>query len=279
MSAGAAKSIADIQYGGLYLPLFTLVYLYSILSLPYQVAVLGFSYQIGATEFQIILGISLVGALIKHGLYRSIYGVEGPLHNPKMPRTILYQKFALTFGKEAGKEPDGLEGFEKEFKSVVSRGSNLVALFQSVRFPLQIQILSRVIRRGIRSACIMSVWPLSTVISYGSLGVLYTQMLSGQVDYFGIVLLITHAIFVLGGIFFNWFPTVVTPESYPWIHVPEHQKVKILKERNDIELEYEPVGVLEEFRAESDKFLAEIQSEGTINSGNENANTDTEESS
>jgi hypothetical protein len=103
---------------------------------------------------------------------------------------------------------------------------------------------------------IATVWIPYTLIAYGTLLLLYLEFSVSGLDYIGAVLLVAQAVFFTSGVVANWFPSVVSTQAAPWVYVPEYRKAEILKEREKMELEYDPSGLLQ--RA-ADDFAREYQ--------------------
>lgn len=82
MSGIPAKDLANIRYGGFYIPVLSWFYIY---------------FKRGNNEILPILLVALFGAIIWHATYRSIFGPEGPEKNPKHKLTVAgyYLAFCL----------------------------------------------------------------------------------------------------------------------------------------------------------------------------------------
>jgi hypothetical protein len=255
MSGALAKNIADLQYGGLYLPLFTLFYLFDKLQFPYAIVVLDHRLAtISTTTFQILFGITFVGALVKHGLNRSIYGPEGPLQNPKNPWTVRYQKAALTFHSSPSRCPATYDDMIAIGASSVERVETILEYFIEGTIVQRILVCWHIFKSVLRTVVILVSRPIYTAVVFGSIVLLYDLVVSTNVDYLGAGLFISQTAFFFGAILLNWFPSVVPTDSARWVFVPEYRKSPDLYDKDEIEFEYDPRGLQESVKERVEKF-------------------------
>lgn len=79
-------NIADLQYGGFYIPIFSLAYVQEQFPLPVELPFPALDILITSTNFGVIFLIAALGALIEHGINRAIFGPDGAIKIRKAPR-------------------------------------------------------------------------------------------------------------------------------------------------------------------------------------------------
>lgn len=246
MSGALARSVSDLQYSGLYLPIFTLLYLYYNLELPYSLILFDIHLiNIDSAVFQVILIVTILGSIISHGMYRSIHGHKGPLRNPKSPLTVAYQQIALSLSKNPGDRPRSWSELQNKGRGIFETFSAILDHFLDVGMVGKFLIILKYIRNALRAGIILMVRPIYRIVSYISLIPMYSLVIHGQPNYFGAVLFIAHVIYFIGGYIMNWFPTVVPRDSVEWVNVPEYRKSSKLHEQGEIELREDQSNILE----------------------------------
>lgn len=93
---------ADVRYGGFYLPVFSLLYIYQEIGLPVELPLPYFTFLLNEGNFPIFIGLTLLGALIGHGASRAIYGVEGAKINPKNRWAVRWYRNLFAFKEKTG---------------------------------------------------------------------------------------------------------------------------------------------------------------------------------
>lgn len=186
MSVRAIQDVANIQYGGFYIPVAGWFYIHQ--QNPSQLAFFS-------------IGIVLLGATLTHSVLHSIFGPEGPQVHPKKDLTVVMYSFALLFTKNPGGNPDTINEFNERLSSAFS------------------------IRRAIRFAVFLCIGVAYIILALYSFVPLYRLTVAGDSLIPGILLL-TQAIFILQGVMMNRFANVLPPKEAEWVWVPEFRRVK-----------------------------------------------------
>lgn len=186
MSAVSVKDIANIRFGGFYIPVVSWLFIYT---------------ETGNRDFLPVLGIVLVGATIWHGIYRSIFGYEGPEVHPKKRVIVAGYFLALLLVENPGRNPDTVDELLERIKGVLS------------------------IRRAVRFSLMFSVSIFYIIATLYSLKPLYGLAISSNSLPAGILLL-AQIVFLLQGIIFNRFASVVPPGAAEWVWVPEFRRIQ-----------------------------------------------------
>ena len=249
-------NIATIQYGGLYIPVFTMAYIRESVGLPVILPIPYIEPVIDTGNFGLWFAVVLFGALVNHGVTRSIFGLGGALQNPKSPSIVRWYRTVLFWKSRPGLYPNSISNAKEKVQSSVE------SFFALPCWRMAITALWRCVR-GISfsvSSLLYSVMVLGTTI------LLLIKGTQGELDYLGLLLATSQTAFFYGSIIHGRFPSVVEPEAARWINVPEYLKADILKERGDIEIEHEMKypgsisGYLQELSVD-EKALAEDDSE------------------
>lgn len=231
MSIGLLRQATDLRYTGFYLPVLALVYLQneaaSGLSLLWWIVP-----EFSNPGFYLYLIVSLLGATINHGIYRSIYGQGGPRENPKDKWTVRYQRLAMLFWKSPNIRPSSLSEFDDRITAGIEVATK--------------SWLSLIIV-GSRAVVLTSIFFFYSAISLVVFIVLLQTVLSGPIDYLGFGLLTAQALFLFGSFVWGRFTPVISEDSAPWIFVPEHQKASALYDDDEIEFYRDPRGLMKDF--------------------------------
>lgn len=197
MSVGPVKDLANIEYGGFYIPVASWLFIYQ---------------QTRNFDFIIFLMITVLGAVIWHSIFRSIFGAEGPRKNPKKRLAVAGYSLALMYKREPGGNPNSLDEL----------GDRIRASFT--------------IRRGIRFAIFSFVCFGYIALTLYSIIPLYEMSINSG-SLIGGVLLLSQIIFILQGFIVKRVAPVVPPESFEWGFVPEfrrlHEEFKDDEEKDD----------------------------------------------
>lgn len=195
MSVRAIRDVANIQYGGLYIPIASWFYIYK--QDPSQPAFYS-------------IPIVLLGATIAHSTLYSIFGPEGPRAHPKKDLTVVGYSLALFYVKNPGSNPDTIDEF-------YDRLFNAFSLHRAIRFFVFF--------------CISAVYFILTLYSFVPL---YHLTTAGDSLIPGILLL-TQTIFIVQGVMMNRFANVLSPEEAEWIWVPEFRRLKEIYSEEEYE--------------------------------------------
>lgn len=230
MSVGLLRQATDLRYSGFYLPVLTLVYLQNEAATGIGIlwwTVPEFSYP----GFYLYLTVSLLGAAVNHGIYRSIYGPGGPRRNPKDKWTVRYQRFAMLFWKNPDIRPSSLAEFDERVDAGIEAATK--------------SWLSLVVV-GFRAVMLTLIFFFYSVISISVFVVLFGTVLKGSVDYLGFGLLAAQALFFFGPVVWGRFAPVISEDSAPWIFVPEHRRAPALYDDDKIEFFRDPRGLMQD---------------------------------
>lgn len=186
MSVRTIRDVANIQYGGFYIPIASWFYIYQ--QNPNQLAVFS-------------IAIVLLGATLGHSVLYSIFGPDGPQVHPKKDLAVVGYSLALLYTKNPGSNPDTIDEFYE-------RLSNAFSIQRAVRFGVLL--------------CIGVSYIVLTVYSFAPL---YRLAIAGESLIPGILLL-TQTIFVIQGVMMNRFANVLPPKEAEWVWVPEFRRVK-----------------------------------------------------
>lgn len=186
MSIRAIRDVANIQYGGFYIPIASWFYIYQ--QKPGELAF-----------FSIV--IVLLGATLVHSVFYSIFGQEGPQVHPKKDLAVVGYSLALLYTKNPGSNPDTIEEFFQRLSNAFS------------------------IRRSVRFVVLLCLGAAYIILTFYSFAPLYPLAISGDSLIPGILLL-TQTIFILQGVMMNRFANVLPPKEAEWIWVPEFRRVK-----------------------------------------------------
>lgn len=184
MSVRAFRDAANIQYGGLYIPIASWLYIFQ--QTPSQVAFY-------ATP------IVLLGATLTHSVLYSIFGPEGPQTHPKKDLTVVGYSLALLYTKNPGGTPDTVNEFYDR-------------LFNAFTF-----------RRGIRFAVFLCLGAAYIILTFYSFAPLYRLSIAGE-TLVPSILLLTQTVFIVQGFMMNRFANVLPPEEAEWVWVPEFRR-------------------------------------------------------
>lgn len=184
MSVRAIRDAANIQYGGLYIPIASWFYIYQ--QNPSQLAFY-------ATP------IVLIGATLTHSILYSIFGPEGPRAHPKKDLAVVGYSLALLYTKNPGGTPDTVDEFYDR-------------LFNAFT-----------IRRAIRFAVFLCISAAYIILTFYSFKPLYELAKTSETLIPGILLL-TQTVFVVQGMMMNRFANVLPPEEAEWVWVPEFRR-------------------------------------------------------
>ncbi|WP_152420729.1 hypothetical protein [Haloferax sulfurifontis] len=185
MSVQAIRDVANIQYGGFYIPVAGWFYIYQ--QNPTQLAF----FSIGAV---------LLGATLVHSVLYSVFGPEGPQVHPKKDLTVIGYSLALLYTKNPGSNPDTIDEFGERLSSALS------------------------IRRTIRFVVLLCIGAAYVILALYSFAPLYQLTVAGDSLIPGILLL-TQTIFILQGVMMNRFANVLPPNEAEWVWVPEYRRV------------------------------------------------------
>lgn len=185
MSVGSVTDIANLKYGGFYIPAVSWFYLYL---------------QTSIDEYQYYLIIAIFGAVIWHSIYRSIFGFEGPQKNPKKKLAVAGYSLALMLTKEPGGNPDSIE-------DLVDR------IFQALT-----------IRSGLRFLIFFTFCLGYFAVALYSLFPLYDIALNSG-DLIGGALFLGQLIFIIQGQIMSRTASVIPPEKAKWGYVPEYRRI------------------------------------------------------
>lgn len=186
MSVRAIRDAANIQYGGLYIPIASWFYIYQ--QNPSQLAFY-------ATT------IVLLGATLAHSVLYSTFGPEGPRAHPKKDLAVVGYCLALLYTKNPGGNPDTVDEFYDR-------------LFNAFT-----------IRRAIRFAVFLCLGAAYIILTFYSFKPLYELATTSETLIPGILLL-TQTVFVVQGVMMNRFANVLPPEEAEWVWVPEFRRTK-----------------------------------------------------
>lgn len=241
---------ADIRYGGFYLPVFSLLYIYQEIGLPVELPLPYFKLVLSEANISIVIGLTILGAIIGHGASRAIYGVDGAKINPKNRKAVLWYRNLLTLKKKPGRPPKSINHLTEKLEhsinwfeelSTVSKG--VIVLYRLTRFTV--------------------IWPAKLVflgVVLLTTGVLTVSALQGTLQLLGAVLLVGQLVFFFGRWVFNRFPTAVPVESAPWIYLAEYDKAEYLHEKGDIDFEYGPLNFRQSVLDEFEETQSSLQS-------------------
>lgn len=256
MSVGLIRQATTPSYTGFYIPLLSAVYLYNEGASGFQIGSYAFP-PLHGLPFIVVLVILFVGAVVNHGIYRSIFGRGGPAQNPKDKWTVRYQRHAFLFWKHPQIRPSSLSEAENRLEQGIDYAtSSWISL---------VLIISR----------FLSLWFIRTAYNFITLAVfalLGTTVISDSIDYLGFGLLIAQALFLFSSIIWKQFAPVTPEESAEWIFVPEHRRAPTLLDDEDIEFHRDPRGILNDLQEEIDYLeinMAENQSDKADNLANE----------
>lgn len=186
MSVQALRDVANIQYGGFYIPIASWFYLY----------------QQNQTQLAFFsIAIVLLGATLVHSVLNSIFGPEGPQVHPKKDLAVVGYSLALLYTKNPGDNPDTIDEFYK-------RLSNAFAIHRAIRF-----------------AVLLCIGAAYIILTFYSFAPLYRLAIAGDSLIPGILLL-TQTIFILQGVMMNRFANVLPPKEAEWVWVPEFRRIK-----------------------------------------------------
>jgi len=228
-------NIADLQYGGFYIPIFSLAYIQEQFLLPVELPFPVLEIMITSSNFGGFLLIAGFGALIEHGINRSIFGPGGALKNPKNPWVVKWHKILFLVKPEPGVFPESREDLEEKIGSSVE-------YFESCSSYKKAKLL---FTRGVRVVLFGGAGILFSLLVFSLTAFFLLEAYRGSLDYLGYILIIAQVVFFFGSNILGRFPSVVNPDAAPWIYVPEYKKSKILKNRDEIEFEYDPTSFFE----------------------------------
>ena len=221
MSVNPVRDLANIRYTGYYLPIASwfIIYLQTRSEIHFTALIFAFA-----------------GALVVHGIFRAIFGDEGPRRNPKKRLVVAGYILALLFQKRPGGNPDSTEEFQERFAEAFT------------------------IRRCIRFA-VLSVIVFGYVISIPfSLILLFDIATTNPPNLIAAGLLLGQTVFVTQGKIHDLFASNVPTESAEWIYVPEYRRVV---EENTTEGELNEdfehqdyPGILDDIRQIAFKFMS-----------------------
>ena len=222
---------ADIKYGGFYLPIFSLLYVYQEIGLPVELPLYFLNIVLTDSNFPIFAGLTFLGALIGHGASKSIYSTDGAKHNPKNRWVVLWYRTLFTVKKNPGKPPRTIDELEKKMITSVEWFWNLSRVEKT---------LISVYRLGRFTV----IWPAKLVflsVALLTTWVLANVAISGSLQALGALFLVTQIVFFFGSWVFNRFPTSVPLDAAPWLYLAEYHKAEYLHDRGDVDFEYGPL--------------------------------------
>lgn len=232
-------------YLSLYLPLLSTVYLRN--NEATGIELFGQSVPPISGDFYFLtLGVLFFGALIEHGIYKSIHGSDGPQSRPKSTWTVRYQRYALLFFKRPGMRP----------KSVDEAENRLSEWLESVSSsPIRLVLVS------IRAVVLSLIETLFRITSIIVTILLLTHVTSGKIDYLGFSLLLSQSVFLFAPFIWNRFPTPVPEEAAEWIFVPEYQRTSNIDTDLAADLQYDPRGFWEDMKNEYERMERQVERE------------------
>lgn len=225
-------NIADLQYSGFYIPVFTLAYIYERFTLPVELPLPLIEIVISSGNFGLFFIVALVGALVEHGMSRAIFGPGGPLQNPKNAWVVRWHKMLFLWKSNPGLFPQSLKELEKKFYNTLDRFEEATIVEKGVYL----------IRTGLRGILFGGAVVLFTTLTFLLTAFLLIEGLAGSLDYIGLILLITQLVFFFGSHVLGRFASVVSPDAARWLFVPEYKKAQMLNDRDEIDFAYDPRG-------------------------------------
>lgn len=186
MSVRALRDVANIQYGGFYIPIAGWFYVYQ--QKPSQLAFFS-------------IAIVLLGATLAHSIFYTIFGPEGPQAHPKKDLTVVGYSLALLYTKNPGSNPDTIDEFCERLFNAFS------------------------VRRAIRFVVFLCIGAAYIILTFYSFAPLYRLAITGETLIPGILLL-TQTVFILQGVMMNRFANILPPKEAEWVWVPEFRRFK-----------------------------------------------------
>lgn len=230
MSVGFIRQITNLRYAGYYIPLISAVYLHNEGASGLSIS--GHSFPALNGEFFLItLGGLFLGAIVNHGMYRSIFGRGGPRQNPKDKWTVRYQRVALLFWKHPKIRPSSLSELEDRFFEGIDRltSSSLLAALVLGRF-----------------LCLVIIQLMYSILTLSIFIILGMTVIRGSIDYLGFGLFTAQAVFLIAPKFWKRFATVIPENAAEWIFVPEHRRASTLFDDDDIDFQRDPRGLFDD---------------------------------
>lgn len=209
MSVSALRDVANIQYGGFYIPIAGWFYIY---------------YQQPSQLAFISIPIVLLGATLAHSILHTIFGPEGPQAHPKKNLTVVGYSLALLYTKNPGSNPDTIDEFYERLFNTFS------------------------VTRAIRFLVFLCIGAAYIILTFYSFVPLYQLAIAGETLIPGILLL-TQTVFILQGVMMNRFANTLPPKEAEWVWVPEFRRFKeIYSEDEYPDNEYrDPPLILEDY--------------------------------
>lgn len=236
-------NLSDLKYGGFYIPVFSLAYIQDEFILPVNLPFPIFDIIISTGNLGHFLALAVFGGLIEHGINRAIFGPGGAVQNPKNAWIVRWHKLLFLAKPAPGLFPESPE-------DLIEKIDTSTEAFLDLK-PAQKAVFA--LSRGIRLLVIGGAVVLFTMLVYSLTVFFLLQALRGTLGYLGLVLALSQLIFFFGSTVLGQFASVVKPDAARWLFVPEYQKSRILKNREEIEFEYDPRGFFETDSWISDK--------------------------
>jgi len=195
MSIHSIRDVANIQYGGFYIPVASWLYIY---------------YQTQSQLAFYSLPIIILGATLTHGIMHSIFGPKGPQTHPKKNLAVVGYFLALFYTKEPGGTPDTIDEFHQRLCDAFT------------------------IRRSIRFLLFSIIAVAYTLLMFYSIIPLYELSVGGG-NLIASVLLVTQTVFIVQGVMMNRFANVLPPDEAEWVWVPEYRRLYVVYSEEEYE--------------------------------------------
>lgn len=209
----SANQLANPKYGVLYLPVLTLLYLWSI-PIPTEL-VLFPQFLINDTLYLILAGIGFLGALLTQQFLTALFGQDGPEARPKFTTTSLKHLFAISLNIDP---------------SEISESA------MTSKYTMVTEILEQgTLRSSIRALILyFLVWFSTRLITLFAIILIAFYLWNGVFDIVLLLLMLGMTTIYFQQYVSKLFPEVHPPESAKYLDTPEYKRwEQALSDRED----------------------------------------------